>query len=92
VLGDTRLALGEILSRTGDAAGAKREWEKGLQDVDSLARATGQTDILALQATALLDLGRVDDARPVVAELLRRDYRKPSFIALVRAGGAPLVQ
>jgi hypothetical protein len=51
---------------------------------DSLARADPETEILAVQAAALISSGRRDDARPVVAELTRRGYRRPTFVRLVR--------
>jgi serine/threonine-protein kinase len=85
VLAETYVARGEVRDATGDAADARQSWERALATVDSLARATRQTDLLALQATALLDLGRVSEARPVVRELLARGYREPRFVALAEA-------
>jgi serine/threonine-protein kinase len=84
---DSYVALGEILSRSGDASGATAAWSRALTLVDSLARTARETELLAVQAAALLRLDRIDDARPVVAELLRRAYRRPSFVELVRAKG-----
>ena len=85
VLAETYVARGEVRAATGDSADARQSWEHGLATVDSLARATRQTDLLALQATALLDLGRVSEARPVVRELIARGYREPRFVALAEA-------
>jgi tetratricopeptide (TPR) repeat protein len=84
--GDASLILGEILARAHDASGATAARTRALGLVDSLARATRQTDLLALQASTLLELGRTDDARPIVAELSRRGYRRPSFLERLRQG------
>ena len=87
VIGDAYAALGEITSRTGSAEDARQARAHALESVDSAAQATRQTDLLALRATALLDLDRLDDARPVVRELLGRGYRRPSFVELARRKG-----
>jgi serine/threonine-protein kinase len=87
VLGDAYLALGDILSAAGDRAGAAAARARALAAVDSAARATGQTELLAIQAAALLDLGRLDDARPVTAELRRRGYGHPGYVARLRRLG-----
>jgi tetratricopeptide (TPR) repeat protein len=82
--GDAYVALGTALSRSGDARGANDAWSHALSLEDSLVRADPETELLAVQAAALLDLGRRDDAKPVVAELTRRGYRRPTFVQLVR--------
>jgi tetratricopeptide (TPR) repeat protein len=87
VLGDAYLTLGEVATRAGETEAARRAWTSALETVDSTARATRQTDLLALQTVSLLDLDRLDDARPVVSELLRRGYRRPGFVTLVRTKG-----
>jgi serine/threonine protein kinase len=86
---DAHLALGDVLSRTGDAAGSRAAREHALTLIDSLARGTSQTDLLALQAGGLLALGQVEAARPVARELLRRGYRRPDLMTLLRASGLP---
>jgi hypothetical protein len=52
--------------------------------IDSLARARQFTDHLALRAWALMRLDRLDEARPIVTELLRRGYRRPHWMAVVK--------
>ena len=91
VLTDAYLELGDASARSGDPAASRRSWTRALETIDSLARSTRQTDLLALQATALLRLDRVDDAQPFVRELLHRGYRKRSFVELARAKGLPAV-
>jgi eukaryotic-like serine/threonine-protein kinase len=81
---DASVALGTALSRSGDARRAHDAWSHAVTLVDSLARADPETELLAVQASALLDLGRLDEATPVVAELTRRGYRRPTFVRLIR--------
>ena len=81
---EASLALGDAQSQIGDAAGARGAWSHALSLIDSTATATKQTELLAAQATALLELGREKDAAPITTELLRRGYRRPSFLRLVR--------
>ena len=88
VLADAHLARGEILERPGHAGNATTAWARALVLVDSLARTSGETEYLALQASAMLQLRAGADAAPIVAELRRRGYRRPSYMALVRAKGA----
>jgi tetratricopeptide (TPR) repeat protein len=78
------LTLGKALARDGRAADANAAWTRAYATIDSLARARKLTDHLALQASALMHLDRLDAARPIVAELLRRGYRRPSWMAVVR--------
>jgi eukaryotic-like serine/threonine-protein kinase len=83
--GDASVALGSALSRSGDARGASDAWSHAIALEDSLARADPETEILAVQAAALINSGRRDEAKPVVAELTRRGYQRPTFVRLVRA-------
>lgn len=80
---DAYLAVGDALSRSGDAHAAKDAWSRALAVIDSVATNYRETELLAVQATALLDLGRLHDAAPIVAELSRRGYRRPTFLRLV---------
>jgi hypothetical protein len=45
--------------------------------------APAEKETLALQARALLALGRADQARPIVDRLLAQGYRHPSLMKLV---------
>lgn len=82
--GDAYVVLGNALSRSNDARGASRVWTRAIAVEDSLVRSDPETEVLAVQAAALIDLGKREDARPVVAELTRRGYRRPTFVRLVR--------
>ncbi len=81
---EASLAAGDAESRAGDAASARAAWTHALALIDSTATATRETELLAVQATAILELGRENDATSLVTELERRRYRRPSFLRLVR--------
>jgi serine/threonine-protein kinase len=78
------LTIGEAEALDGRMTEAKQAWTQALTTIDSVARARQITDHLALRASALLYLNRLEEARPIVAELTRRGYRRPRWIALVR--------
>lgn len=80
---DAYLALGEVLSHSGDPRGATGAYSHALSLIDSAATAYRQTESLAAQAAALLELGRFNDAALIAAELARRGYRRPTFVKLV---------
>ncbi len=84
---DAHLALAQARRGSGDAAGARVSASRALDAVESLAKTSQATDMLALQASALVALGRADDARPAAATLARRGYRLPSFMTLLRGKG-----
>ena len=81
---EASLAVGDAQSRAGNAGDASAAWSHVLALIDSTTAATRVTELLAVQATALLDLGRDNDATPIMTELNRRGYRRPSFLRLVR--------
>ena len=80
---EAQLDLGDARMRSGNANGAKAAWSAALTAIDSLAKSRQFTDHLVLRATALLRLDRIDEARPVVTELLRRGYRRPRWMKLL---------
>jgi eukaryotic-like serine/threonine-protein kinase len=82
--GDAYVALGTALSRSDDARAASDAWSRAIALEDSLAKVDPETELLAVQAAALINSGRRDDAKPIVAELTRRGYRRPTFVRLVR--------
>src|SRR5207249_4386721 len=91
-LAEAYVSLGGALRRQGDRSGARHAWSDAVATIDSVARATGVTDQLAALSTALLELDRVRDAEPVVEDLLRRGYRRVTWIAIVRAHAPALVR
>jgi serine/threonine protein kinase len=86
-LTDAYLALGDAAQRVGDSAEARRAWSGGQTVVDSITRATGVAELRVLHSTALVDLGRIDDARPIVQTLEQEGYRRPRWIARMRSAG-----
>ncbi len=54
---------------------------------------TASSDLLLYldsHAQALLRLGRIEEARPMVEDMLARGWRDPSFLEAVRASGLPV--
>jgi serine/threonine-protein kinase len=86
-LADAYLALGDAAHRAGDSTAAHRAWSGALAAVDSVTRATGVAELRVLTATALASLGRVEDARPIVRTLEQQGYRRPRWLARMRAAG-----
>jgi serine/threonine protein kinase len=86
-LTDAYLALGDAAQRLGDTTGARRAWESGHAVVDSVTRATGVAELRVLNSTALVDLGRNDEARPIVRTLEQEGYRRPRWLARMRSAG-----
>jgi tetratricopeptide (TPR) repeat protein len=81
---EANLELGDARARAGNASGATAAWTAALGAIDSLAKSRQFTDHLALRAAALVRLGRIDEARPVVTEVLRRGYRRPRWMAFMQ--------
>jgi tetratricopeptide (TPR) repeat protein len=81
---DAAVAYGTALARSGDARGAHDAWVHAVALEDSITRVDPETELLAVQAGALLHLGEREEAKPLVEELARRGYRRPTFARLVR--------
>jgi serine/threonine-protein kinase len=86
-LTDAYLALGDAAQRLGDIAQARRAWAGGHAVVDSVTRATGVAELRVLNSTALVNLGRNDEARPIVQTLEQQGYRRPRWLARMRSAG-----
>ncbi|HEY6826824.1 MAG TPA: hypothetical protein VI259_08195, partial [Gemmatimonadaceae bacterium] len=82
---EANLELGDALARNGRPTDARVAWTQALAAIDSVARARRLTDHLALQSAALMRLDRLDDARPIVLELVRQGYRRQRWFAFARA-------
>jgi len=81
---DASVTLGTALSRSGDARGAHDAWVHAIAVEDSITRVDPETELIAVQAAALLHLGEREEAKPLVEELAHRGYRRPTFMRLVR--------
>ena len=82
---EANIELGDALARNGRLGDARAAWARALVAIDSVARKRRLSDHLALQSGALTRLDRLDDARPIVVDLVRRGYRRPRWITVARA-------
>lgn len=78
-----------VLGRAHNALGEPQEARKALERAVSLSKPVADRDISYLDtyAQALLSLGRIDEARPVVDELLKKGWKDPDFLELCRKSG-----
>lgn len=83
----TRLGLGKVFAALQDQRAARAHWETVVRVLEPVTRTNRGASNLDSIAQALLLLGRNDEARPHVEELLRRGWRDREFIALARKAG-----
>ena len=83
------LVLGESLARARDAAAARAAWAHALE-LARLPAAAAQTEFVALQARALLTLGRDAEAQAALRELGRRHVGLPSLAPAMRLAARPV--
>ncbi len=83
----TRLGLGKVFAALQDQRAARAQWETVVRVLGPIIRTNRGAANLDAHTQALLLLGRVDDARPQVEELLRRGWRDREFVALARRAG-----
>jgi serine/threonine-protein kinase len=86
-LTDANLALGDAAQKGGDTVVARRAWTGALAAVDSVTRATGVAELRGLKTSALVSLGRVDEARPIVRTLEQQGFRSPYWLVRMRVAG-----
>ncbi|MCP3959343.1 MAG: serine/threonine protein kinase [bacterium] len=82
-----RLAFGEALAAAGQRADATGWWEAGLDTITPLADEPGSVLAADLRARLLLRLDRVEEARPVVENLLATGWRRPPLVEISRQAG-----
>jgi tetratricopeptide (TPR) repeat protein len=78
--------LGRLAAEAGDANAAREAWSEAVEAVGQIG-AEARPDALAIQAMALLELGRVEEARPLVEQLLAQGWDDEDFLELVRKAG-----
>jgi tetratricopeptide (TPR) repeat protein len=86
-LASTLIGIGELQERTGETAKARASWQAA---VASIEESTGSAEIverLDIHAKALLHLGRVEEARPMVEKLLAMGWQKQDLLALCHENG-----
>jgi serine/threonine-protein kinase len=87
-LGAVCLLEGRTWEGRGDASRARDAWEAALALVEPLARKTADPDLREVWATALLHLDRVEEAAPLVDDLLASEPSRSKLAALALAKGA----
>jgi len=87
----TLVMLGRTQQGLGDDEGAHESWEWAVKSIEPVTQAadpaTINVKILDTRAQALLHLGRVEEARPMVDMLLERGWNNSEFLALCREHG-----
>ncbi len=83
----SRVELGRIHTLLGDDRAAAREWVQAVELMEAVALERGDLYYLDTYVSALLLLGRVEEARPVVDELRSRGWESSSFRELCDKNG-----
>ena len=83
-LADAHLALADAAERVGDSTVARHAWASALAAADSVAPAT---TVAELNSIALVNLDRLEEARPLVRALEQQGFRRPRWLARMRAAG-----
>jgi eukaryotic-like serine/threonine-protein kinase len=78
---------GRIESARGDQKEARAAWNQALEVLAPCRRPITHWKVLAPWAQALLELDRLDEARPAVERLERMGYRAPDFAEVVGRKG-----
>jgi tetratricopeptide (TPR) repeat protein len=84
---DSLILIGRIEATRGRADRARARWRKALEVIETMATSKNAINRRLLLARSLLYLDRLDEARPVVEELLAFGYRHPPFLDLCRSKG-----
>ena len=79
--------LGEIEARSGRESDAEALWQSALDAIEPLAGGSSNPLVLEAQARALLHLGRLDEAAPLIISLDALGYADSDFLAFCRQKG-----
>lgn len=82
---------GRIESAFGDREEARSAWDQALEVLVPCRRPLTHWRLLAPQAQALLELDRIDEARPAVERLETMGYRGPELAEVVRRKVKPAI-
>jgi tRNA A-37 threonylcarbamoyl transferase component Bud32 len=86
-LAQTLVEIGKLERDSGQEARAKKSWSEAVTLMAPLTGNAKAVDFLDTHARALLYLGRVDEARPLVKTLLARGWNDAEFLELCRKQG-----
>ncbi len=83
--GEAHSMMGLVAARRHRRNMAQQHWMTARDLLAATARAGNDVRFMAAYATALLRLGDIDGARPLIARLSAMGYRTPDFVASVSA-------
>ena len=96
-LASSHLRLGLLYCLRGEVAAARQAWQRALETIEPVTAGSRALPFLHLHARALLAVGRAEEARPLVDELLAKGWRHPALLEQLRGaetcsapgGGSP---
>ena len=80
----SRVVLGDGYAQHGDIERAREEWTRAVEIIAPITASSNAPGYQDTHAQALLKLGRVDEATPLVEALLAAGWDDPGFLELVR--------
>ena len=83
-LGEARLLAADVFAARGNHTRARELRESALSTILARPEAGSDLRMSAIRAIALLGLGRVDEARPIVEHLIELGYRHPTLMSAWR--------
>jgi tetratricopeptide (TPR) repeat protein len=89
-LASTLVGLGEVYQKLGDTPNARASWIDAVALIQESDNGSDIVESLDLHATALLNLGRVDEARPMVEKLFATGWKRRGLLELCDLHGLPL--
>ncbi len=79
--------IGDLQARRGDLAAARERWARALAVIEPITASSDEPMYRDTHAQALLKLGRLEEARPLVESLLASGWRDLVFLRTVEASG-----
>ncbi len=76
------VGLGRAHAATGATAAARQAWTRAVEVIAPVTRIDDHSSLLDTHAQALLELGREEEARPLVEKLLARGWSQSKFLEL----------
>jgi len=84
---DSHILLGQVFAAQGLSGQAEQAWEKALLMIESRSGNLRDYRMADPWVRAMLNLGRLEEARPVIFTLLGMGYRETRFLELCAASG-----